>query len=252
MSHPSVPLVAQSQLTAVAVKLPPFWDRNPALTRFYHVISALSATTAADEVHDLITTPPPENPYDQLKSALLKRTSSSDCDRLHQLLSAEELGERRPTQLLRRMKQLPGSNAPGSTGDLSSTSDRFLRQLFLQRLPRHVQMVLATAANLSLDELAALADAVMEVASASPQVDVIERPALLPSLSDIPRQSLAPRIDEHGITQHLNHLTQLVADLAFRSRSPRHSRSPSNNTDGVCWYHRRFGEDAFHCLQPCT
>ncbi|XP_064475821.1 uncharacterized protein LOC135389718 [Ornithodoros turicata] len=162
MSHSSVPPVAQSQLTAVVVKLPPFWVRNPAvwlaqaeaqfhlsgvtsqLTMFYHVFSVLSPT-AADEFYDLITTPPPENPYDQLKSALLKRTSSSDRDRLHQLLSAEELGERRPTQLLRRMKQLLGSDASGSSGDLFS-SDRFL-----QRLPRHVQMVLAIAANLSLD-----------------------------------------------------------------------------------------------------
>ncbi|XP_064483066.1 uncharacterized protein LOC135395908 [Ornithodoros turicata] len=226
MSHLSVPPVEQSQLTAVPVKLPPFWDRNPPvwfaqaetqihlsgvtsqLTRFYHVISALSPT-AADPVYDHMTTPPPENPHDQLKSALLKRTSSSDRDRLHQLLFAEELGERRPTQLLRRMKQLLGSDAPGSSGDVSSTSDIFLRQLFLQRLPRHVQMVLATAANLSLDELPALADAVMEVASASPQVDLIQRPALLPSPSDILRQSLALRLDEHGTTQQLNHLTSL-------------------------------------------
>ncbi|XP_064482540.1 uncharacterized protein LOC135395231 [Ornithodoros turicata] len=109
---------SSAHVTGVAVKLTPFWDRNPAIwfaqaeaqfhlsgitsqtTRFYNVISALSPT-AAEEVHDLITSPPRENPYDRLKAALLKRTSTSDRKRLRQLLSAEELGDRGPTQLLR-------------------------------------------------------------------------------------------------------------------------------------------------------
>ncbi|XP_064462671.1 uncharacterized protein LOC135373388 [Ornithodoros turicata] len=275
----------QHHVGAIAVKLPAYWDRNPAIwfaqadaqfhlagvtaqtTRFYHVISALSPA-AAEEVQDLIISPPTQNAYDQLKSALLKRTSASDHDRLRQLLSAQELGDRRPTQLLRRMKQLLGDDAP-------QAGDKFLRQLFMQRLPNNVQMVLAAAANLPIDELATLADAVMEVAS-STSLSVLEQPAtqtrgraVPPAISPIPEACPSvsqPTPATETILQQVNSLTQLVATLVARPRSPsprrprfrrgspspRRSRSRSANQDGLCWYHHRFGAEAHHCLLPCS
>ncbi|XP_064470034.1 uncharacterized protein LOC135384779 [Ornithodoros turicata] len=284
---PGTPSMVQqpTSVTAVSVKLPPFWDRNPAtwfiqaeaqfhlsgitaqITKFYYVIAALSPS-AADEVYDVIASPPADCPYDKLKSALLKRTTCSDRARLQQLLSAEELGDRRPTQLLRRMKQLLGDGA-------ASTSDSFLRELFLQRLPRNVQMVLATTTNLSTDELATLADAVMEVAIPSPSVMHVETPHPSfpePTPSAVSQVSTpAPTQDtsQHmaaieSLTQQVNNLTHLVATLAARSRSPsprrfrrrsltpRGRRSPSPRSNGMCWYHQRFGAEARHCFQPCS
>ncbi|XP_064475718.1 uncharacterized protein LOC135389614 [Ornithodoros turicata] len=262
--------------TAVTVKLPPFWDRNPATwfiqaeaqlhlagiaaqsTKFYHVISALSPS-AAEEVYDVIASPPLDIPYDKLKAALLKRTTCSDRARLQQLLSAEELGDRRPTQLLRSMRQLLGDGA-------SSTSDSFIRELFLQRLPRNVQMVLAATSNLSTDELATLADAVMEVAS--PTVINVDVPPLIPPA---PMSAQAHSHDRspclsaiENLTQQVNSLTHLVSELATRSRSPsprryrRQSRSSrgrrfsSPKASGMCWYHQRLGAEARHCFQPCS
>ncbi|KAH7979353.1 hypothetical protein HPB49_009129 [Dermacentor silvarum] len=43
------------------------------------------------EIRDLILTPPETNPYDVLSAELLKRTTSSEKQRLQQILSAEEL-----------------------------------------------------------------------------------------------------------------------------------------------------------------
>ncbi|KAG0426003.1 hypothetical protein HPB47_026861 [Ixodes persulcatus] len=49
----------------------------------------------------------------------------------------------------------------------NTIGDALLRDLFLQRLPTNVQMVLATAPALDLTGLAALADAVIDVATPS-------------------------------------------------------------------------------------
>ena len=101
---------------------------------------------------------PTEHQYDTLKEQLTKRTAASKQRRLQQLFNEEELGDRKPSQLLRHMQQLLGDKA-------STTDGAFMRELFLQRLPANVRMVLASTPNTgNLEELAAqLADKIMEV-----------------------------------------------------------------------------------------
>ena len=94
-----------------------------------------------------------------LKTQVIQRTAASEQHRLQQLLTTEELGDRNPSQLLCRMQQLLG-DAAGPNRDSS-----FLRELFLQRLPSHVHMVLALSGEMLLDALAQLTDNVMEVAT---------------------------------------------------------------------------------------
>ncbi|KAH8025771.1 hypothetical protein HPB51_011449 [Rhipicephalus microplus] len=62
------------------------------------------SSTAAEEVVDVITSfrnNLPARQYDQLKAALPERTAASERTKIQQLLSAEKLGDRRPSQLLR-------------------------------------------------------------------------------------------------------------------------------------------------------
>ena len=177
----------QPRLAAVSVKLPPFWPSDPQLwfaqvqaqfsthgitnqrTMFDYVITSSAPKFAAD-IHDLILTPPAETPYDVLKETLIKWTAATDQRCLQQLFSAEELGDHKPTQLLRRLQQ-PAGDTPGA-------DEAFLRELFLQRLPSNVRMVLAsTQSDTPINELAQLADKIIEVAI--PEVTVHARPCRL-------------------------------------------------------------------------
>lgn len=182
---------APQPLATVAIKLPPFWPSDPEIwfaqveahfttrritaqkTKFDYIIASLTPEVAT-EVRDLILRPPEANSYNVLKEQLIKRTAASEQRRLQQIFNTEELGDRKPTQLLRRMQQLLGDRA-------SATDGAVLRELFLQRLPSNVRMVLAScSATTSLEELAELADKIAEVAS----------PTIAATSSPLPQQVL--------------------------------------------------------------
>ena len=160
-------------VSAVATRLPPFWPANPRIwfvqveaqfsrrgitssrTMYEEIICALP-TEYATEVQDLLLTPPEEEPYEKLKDQLIARLADSERQKLRQLLTAEELGDRKPTQLLRKMQLLLGEKAKFINGSL-------LRELFLQRLPSNVQMILASADEMTVERLAEMADRIMDV-----------------------------------------------------------------------------------------
>ena len=203
---------------------------------FDYIVASLSPEFAT-EVHDLILKPPTENPYDKLKEQLIKRTAASEQRRLQQLFNSEELGDRKPTQLLRRMQQLLG-DTPGVT------DGSFIRELFLQRLPANVRMVLAsTSDSVSLDDLAQLADKIVKVSA--PQ-----------SVSTVRSSKRSDEVEK--LKGQLTDLTQLVKSLPFQQkcciRSPSSAPPDSNNANDttVCWYHQKYGQSYGKCKSPCT
>lgn len=248
-------------VAAVGIKLPPFWPADPQVwfaqveaqfntrgittqkTRFDHVIASLSPEFAV-EVRDLLIRPPADTPYDTLKAELIKRTAASEQRKLQQLISGEELGDRKPTQLLRRMQQLLGDHL-GAAPD----NNAFLKELFLQRLPANVRMVLASAdATTDLAKLADMADKIVEVAT--PTVAAISQPN--------------PDPDIQQLRAEVTRLAELVASLTTHrprrdrslSRNRRtHSPAPTNSLqpqDSLCWYHAKFGDKAKKCQEPCS
>ena len=181
-----------THVQAVSLKLPPYWPNDPQIwfaqveaqfstrginaqrTMFDYVVANLTPDIAI-EIRDLILRPPEENPYNVLKAQLIKRTAASEQRRLQQLLSTEELGDRKPTQLLRRLQQLAG-DTPGLL------DGNFLKELFLQRLPSQIRMVLAsTRDGTPIEDLAQLADKIIEVAA--PPIMSLTAPMASVSLS---------------------------------------------------------------------
>ncbi|XP_064456885.1 uncharacterized protein LOC135367516 [Ornithodoros turicata] len=207
-------------------------------SRFGYAIANLPPEAAA-EVRDVIIHPHAELPYDTLRYELIRRTSASEECRSQQLLNSEEIGDRQPTQLLRRMRDLAGN---------PTTDDSILRQLFLQRLPHNARMILAAGENSRLDDLAKMADRILDFAGLPP-------PGAVAAL--VPRSS-SPPVDVaiNEISTSLQQLQTTVAALANRvdaipaqrPRSPRRSfcrrcspsryRSPSPSQHQFCWYHR--------------
>lgn len=158
------------------------------------------------------------------------------------------------------MQQLIGDRP----GLLMGTS--FLQELFLQRLPHSVRMVLAsTPDSTTLDKLAEMADKIMEV-SIPPSVSAVAAPTI--AAPTVAAPTVAAVGSSPGLATEVEHLRaditrleKLVRNFAL-PRSPSRSsfrqsrRSPSpaasTSTDSLCWYHHKFGDQAQRCRSPCT
>ena len=132
---------------AVALKLPLFWPDSAEVwfaqaeaqfnikgivsstTKFYYCVAALSQEVAS-QLLDLIRTPPSSEPYEVLKSRLVKTYALNDYQRFESLVSLPLTGDQKPSHLMNRMLALlPEDYKPGF----------ILRGLFLRRLPAEVR-----------------------------------------------------------------------------------------------------------------
>ena len=259
------PPPSRESVGAVTLKIPPFWPADPQIwfaqveaqfhtkgitaqkTHFDHVVASLAPEFAL-EVRHLILSPPVTDPYKTLKAQLIERTAASDQRRLQQLFHSEDLGDRKPTQLLRRMQQLLGDK-------MSTTDATFLRELFLQRLPSNVRMVLAAAGTTDLAQMASLGDKIIEVATpmGSTLAQVTAPPTAQPTSEiDALRSDLA---DLRRLVENLAHTRPSRPRSTSRSRAGSRTNSPApsrNLTTEMCWYHAKFGTDAKKCRTPCS
>ena len=196
------------------------------------------------EVQDLLFDLLDEEPYEKLKEQLVARIADSECQKLRQLLTAEELGDRKPTQLLRKMHLLLGEKA-------NIIDSSLLRELFSQRLPSNVQMILASADMMAIDKLAEMADRIMDVAT--PTISSVSTSSEGGEFRRMIREEVAAALR----TQERSRPRNASWNGAGRNRSRRHSssrgQSPGKqqaNQEGVCWYHQRLDQNARKCRPP--
>ena len=176
-----------------------------------------------------------------VKAALLKRNELSDQKRLQELLSREELGDRRPTQVLRRMRQLVGDTV---------FDGKVLRALFIQKLPAAVQQIMVTAEDsVSLETMAEMAERIIEVTT--PQISNISSSATSAAASEISQL----RAEVAELKNMMKNMSTGAA--SGRGRSNSRGRSPYRkqrdiNKHPLCWYHHKFREKSTKCESPCS
>lgn len=236
-------------LHAVSVKLPPFWPEDPALwfrqveaqfatrginqslTKYNYIVASLSPDTAR-EVRDLILQPPADDPYTALKEQLTLRTALTPSQRMQKLLHLEPLGDLKPSQLLRRIEQL---------AEKSLDNDLVLQEIFMTRLPAHVQLILKAQPSLTIQQRAHLADTLLTVQPVSaPQPLFSIDSASSEGTAAVPQDTIASLRGE-------------INELKRQLRLPRRpGKQPPSVSAPLCWYHARFGSAATKCSPPCA
>lgn len=244
----------------MAVKPPPFWRSNPALsfiqfesqfaianitseeTKFHYVISALD-TELLNSVTDLLRNPPKSDVYQALMTKLIEVHSESESSQIRTLLQGLELGDQRPSQLLTRMRALAGD----------SVGESLLKSLWMNRFPTTMQSIIA-ALNENLNDLASVADKIHEL-SAGPHVQVIDTTAVTQTENNrIARleskiEELTVLIGELSTNARRNSRSRYRKNSVKRHNSRSHSRT-SHDPD-ICFYHSKCGKHARNCRPPC-
>lgn len=276
-----------SAADAVGIKLQEFWTNDPtnwfrvAEIHFSHqkvsdkqkyllTLSALSPA-ACKKIDDFLQNPPTEYLYEALKSALLDRLAPSDERKLETLLSGQELGDGRPSEILRSIRALANN----------TVSDQIIRSLWVRRLPPIIKTaIVGHPATVSLDELKRQADRIYDFLTPEQQVCEFSRsrPRMRPTLnthnrntSDNSRSRGNYPTSSMSVEDRLSRIEAAIQKLASRtnngnnyrgrssSRNRTRSSTPHRNArssrrthyNGVCYYHHFFGNRAKDCNKPC-
>ena len=249
------PTQPEPAVHGVTMRLPIFWRDRPAVwfaqveaqfetssvtrqkTKFKYVVAQINQQQAA-EVEDIIIGPHEQDQYDRLKAELIRRLSTSLEQRVRLLLSHEELRDRKPSKFLRHLKSL----APDLPAD-------FLRIIWANRLPPHVQTILAGRPD-NLESAALLADKICEVTLPPAAAGVS---ANLPDDRSPQNNQLAnsPYRVATGQPQRPRNHTRPKDRHQAPSGGQAHNADRSQVPQDICWYHWHFGNQARKCSPLC-
>lgn len=236
------------QVHRVSAKLPPFWKANPIVwfiqveaqfeisgitqdSTKYNTIIANIDSSILHEIADLVIAPPEQNKYNAIKARLLNCFADSEEKKLKTLLQDIELGDKKPTSLLKEMRMLAGTRV----------SEAVVKSLWLNRLPTSIQPVL-TVLDVDLNKLAEAADKLIDTVSCN-QIAAVSNDQKS-SLNEL--EELKAQIDV--LSKKLNDQNQ--RRNRSRSRSKPKFRSFNSSNGDKCYYHAKFGDRAYRCSGP--
>ncbi|KAL4701972.1 hypothetical protein ACJJTC_017818 [Scirpophaga incertulas] len=234
---PATSPVPQSDVSAIQVssRIPEFWTDQPRVwyiraeavllpqkmgdeAQFQVVVSKLGKE-AIQQVTDILIKPPDIKKYDTLKNRLLAIYEESETRQIQKLIGEMELGDQKPSQLLRRMRDLARGKIP----------DHTLRILWQNHLPPSVRAVLAVTEAADMDNLATVADKIMETMSL-PQVAEINSVSQVQGNCNENNKILA---EIAKLSLRIANIEKMPFRGHSRSRSTRRMRSRSKTTSWV-------------------
>ncbi|XP_069358477.1 uncharacterized protein [Maniola hyperantus] len=247
-----------TELAAISLKsrIPVFWRHRPRLwfAQFECIVASQKLSDEAkfqfaigqlelcdiEQIGDIVLEPPATAKYETLKSRLIDLYEESNTKRLHKVIHDMELGSQKPSQLLRRMRDVAQKLFPEDT----------LKLLWISHLPQAVRTPLSMSTETSLDKLATTADKMIEQQNSE--------------VNSVCQSSTSTQGNSDSIV--LNKIEELSKEIAAIklnqsqfSRRPRRvniyrppvSQEQKFNHSRICFYHRRFGDQAYRCLSPC-
>lgn len=176
-------------------------------------------TSTYTQVNHAIYNPPPNGRYEALKRAVIKVFADSESKKIHELISGLKLGDKKPSTLLAEMRNL----------HRGSLDNQIFRELWLSRLPTQVQTILVGLTRNpaipppSLEQMAEVADGIMEYHSNSNQIHAISQTPQNDHLSGVTEMLTK-------ITERLNKLELPTDNRRSRSRDRSNSRSDSRSS----------------------
>lgn len=251
------------------IKLPSFWKDNPALwflqveasfalwrissneSKYRYVLVHLDASVLPF-VSDIISTPSVTGKYDALKKRIVDSFDETSKTKLRKLLRGQEFTTEKPSNLLQKLRNLAGGQC----------NDIVLRTLFLEQLPDNVRTILAISEVSDLSKLALQADKIFEMSNTNiNQVCTNTENSNSDNSNKIVSEINELKATIESLTGQLKGRRSEQCRSRSRSRSMSKGRfdrrnmspAPSQQEDtGICYYYRRFGKEAYHCLLPCN
>lgn len=248
-----------NEISRVSMKPPAFSKRDPDLyfiqmesqfrnagitgdqTKYDYIVGSLDSTTLLN-ISDIIRDPPTQNKYETVKQRLIKDFTDSENKKIHRLLQECELGDNKPSQLLRKMKDLANG----------ALNDGALKTLWMGHLPESIRAIVVITPG-DLDLCAQQADKMMEMSSFSGNITAIQHPPSNETQSlQAMIESLRKEIGELKSSRNSRGRSKTPRENTNRERNHSHNRSESQvKRHPTCYYHHRFGADAKKCAEPC-
>lgn len=264
------PMQQMTATITLSARIPEFWRQMPRL--WFHQFDAIVDPQKTGDVHksqlliaklgrdelrdisDILENMPVTGKFETLKKRLISVYEQSETQQLNQLLNEVELGDQKPSQLLRRMRELGKNRVPDET----------LKVLWVGRLPRSIRAVItACDVEIKLDNLAITADKIME--STKPhELALINQPSdtlglLAQELNTMKLeiQAINTKLKSRESRDHSRHTQRGTSRTRSRPRDNSNSRFQKQSFssqsakpgDGnyKCFYHFVYGKDARKC-----
>lgn len=263
---PTAP-TASAELAQITVtsRIPEFWTEMPRLwfaqfdsimapqkqsdeIKFNVIVSKLNRE-AIQQISDILLQPPADKKYQAVKDRLLQVYEESAERQFQKLVGEMDLGTQKPSQLLRKMREL---------GRNTQVSEQTLKNLWLSRMPAAVRAVIAVSSDQDLSRLAQIADKIVEnvshgeIAEVStnmqPNAVVADLVTMVHKLS-LEIASLRTQVDRNNQGYRRRGSSQNRG--RNRSRSQSRARNPGD-PNWLCRFHYRFRHRSNRCEQPCA